>query len=72
MKVDDVILKGLGFWLLAVVNAVIVFISYFIGHMANGLDPMLVSLIITILMSSEVLVVLMIRYFFKIKEEDLE
>lgn len=67
---DNIILKGLGFWLLAVVNAIIVFISYFIGHMANGLDPMLVSLIITILMSSEVFIVLAIRYFFKIPEED--
>jgi len=70
--VDDVVLKGLGFWLLAVVNAIIVFISYFIGHMANGLDPMLVSLIITILMSSEVFIVLMIRYFFRIPNEDNE
>ena len=70
MKVDDIILKGIGFWLLAVINAIIVFISYFIGHAANGLDPMLVSLIITILMSSEVLIVLCIRYFFKIKDED--
>ena len=69
MKVDDVILKGLGFWLLAVINAIIVFVSYFIGHAANGLDPMLVSLLITILMSSEVLIVIMIRYFFKIPEE---
>ena len=66
---DDVILKGLGFWLLTVVNAVIVFISYFIGHAANGLDPMLISLIITILMSSEVLVVLIIKHFFKIPED---
>ena len=69
---DDVVLKGFGFWLLTVVNAVIVFISYFIGHMANGFDPMLVSLIITILMSSEVLIVLIIKHFFKIPEKDNE
>ena len=72
MKVSEIILKGIGFWLLAVLSNVIVFVSYFIGHMANGLDPMFVSMIISILMSTEILLVLLVRYFFKLPEETEE
>lgn len=69
LKVDDVVMKGFGFWLLAIVEAIIIFASYFIGHAANGLDPVFVSMIITILMSSEILLVLLIRHYFKIPDE---
>ena len=69
MKVDDIVLRGFGFWLLAIMNAVIVFISYFVGHAANGLDPMFVSLILTMLMTTEIFLVLIIRFYFKLPDE---
>lgn len=70
MKVDDIIMKGFGFWLLAIVNAIVIFVSYFIGHAANGLDPMFVSLILTILMATEILLVLIIKFKFKLPEDE--
>lgn len=66
---DDIVLRGFGFWLLAILNAVIVFISYFVGHAANGLDPMFVSLILTMLMTTEIFLVLIIRFYFKLPDE---
>ncbi|GAG34524.1 unnamed protein product, partial [marine sediment metagenome] len=37
---DERILNSLGYWFLGLVSSIIIFISYFIGHMANGLDVM--------------------------------
>lgn len=70
IKMNPVLMKGIGFWLMAILNAIILYAAYWIGHLANGLEPMFVSLIISILMATEILLVLIIRYFFRLPEEE--
>lgn len=62
---DDVTLKGVGFWLLTVLEAIVVFIAFMLGKWSNGLSPEFATLIGTILIATQVLLVLFIRKYFK-------
>jgi len=72
LKVSDVILKGIGMWLLGLLESIIVFLAFMLGKWTNGLDPAVSILIGSILASSQVLIVLIIKYYFKLPEEIVE
>lgn len=65
---EDVILRGVGIWLLSILEAIIVFLSFCIGHSLNGISPELAVLFASILGSTQILLVLIITKIFKIKE----
>ena len=69
---DDISMKGIGIWLLAVVEAIMVFLAYLVGHFINHIPAELAVFIASILGSSQVLVFLIIKNYFKITEEDIK
>lgn len=65
---DDVIMKGVGAWLLIIVEAIMVFIAFWMGHLVNGLPPELFTLVSTVIAASQILVFLIIKKIFGITE----
>ena len=65
---DEVIMKGIGLWLLAVIESLVVFIAFCIGHAVNGMPAELAVCLGSMLGSSQILVFLIIRKLFKITE----
>ena len=67
---DDTDLKGYGFWLLAIVESLMVFFAFWLGQLVNGLPIEIFTLIATILGASQVLVFKLIKKYFKIEKEE--
>ena len=65
---DDVVIKGIGLWLLAIIESLFVFLAYMIGHFVNTIPAEFAVMIASILGSSQVLIFLIIRKYFKITE----
>ncbi len=63
---DDVLLKGIGLYLLAILSSIIAFLAFLIGHSVNGIPVEFAVLLGSILGSSEVLLILVIKHYFKI------
>lgn len=63
---DNVVMKGVGLYLIAVLSAIVVFGAFLIGHSVNGIPAELAIMLGLILGSTETLLVLLIRHFFKI------
>jgi predicted secreted protein len=68
---DEIVLKRLGFFLITVLSAIITFLSYLLGHFADYILPELAVMIATILSAGEVLLIFIIRHYFKISDKDL-
>ena len=67
---DDVILKGMGCWLLAIVESIMVGLAFILGHYINGIPSEIAVLISNILGASQVFVFLIIKYYFRISDEE--
>ena len=65
---DDVLMKGIGLWLLAIIESFFIFAAYLIGHFINTIPAECAVMIASMLGSSQVLVFLIIRHYFKIAE----
>jgi len=65
---DDITLKGLGFYLIAVLSAIMVFGVFFIGHSVNGIPVELAAMFASILGATEIFLVLVIKKFCKIED----
>ena len=65
---DDVTLKGLGLYLIAILSSIIALGAFFIGHAVNGIAPEIAVMLGSILGSTEIFIVLIIKHFFKITE----
>ena len=65
---DDVLMKGIGLWLLAIIEAFFIFGAYLIGHFVNTIPAEFAVMVASMLGSSQVLVFLIVRYYFKITE----
>ena len=65
---DDVTLKGLGLYLIAIVSAIMVFGVFFIGHAVNGISAELAIMLAAILAATEGFMVFLIKKFCKIQE----
>jgi len=63
---DDITLKGLGFYLIAVLSAIMVFGVFFIGHSVNGICLELAAMLASILGATEIFLVFIIKKFCKI------
>ncbi len=63
---DDIVLKGLGVYLLAILSSVVAFLAFLIGHSVNGIPVEIAVFLGTIIGSSEILLILLIKHFFKI------
>ena len=65
---DDVMMKGVGLWLLTIVESIMVFVAFWSGQLVNGLPIEIFTFISTILGASQILVFLIIKKYFKITE----
>ena len=65
---DDITLKGLGMYLIAIVSAFMVFGVFFIGHSVNGIPVELAAMFASMLGATEVFIILIIKHFCKIQE----
>ena len=65
---EDVIIKGIGCWLLLIIQALFVFIAYMIGHFVNTIPAEFAVMVGTMLGASQVLAFLIIKHYFKIVE----
>ena len=63
---DDITLRGLGLYLIAIVSAIIVFGVFFIGHAVNGIPLEFAAMLASILGATEIFLVLVIKKFCKI------
>ena len=70
MKMPDVVLKGFGYWLLAIIESIIVFFSFYLGKFTNGIDPAFSLFIGEILIATQILLILIIKYYFKLSDEE--
>ena len=70
MKVDDAIIRGIGYWVLTIVEAFMVFLAFWLGALVNGLPVEVYSFISVLLGASQVLIFLIVKKFFKIKDEE--
>ena len=59
-------MKGIGIWLLALIESIFVFLAFMIGHSVNGIPAEVAVMLATMLGSSQVLVFLVIKHYFKI------
>jgi hypothetical protein len=71
MDMKDYLMKGIGIWLLAIVESTFVFAAYWIGHLINGLSAEFGVFISTIMGASQVLIFLIIKELFKLTEEEV-
>lgn len=65
---DQVIFKGIGFYLLTVVSAIVVFIAFMLGKVSNGFPAEISVLLGAILTATEILIILIIKRKFKIED----
>lgn len=65
---DQVIFKGIGFYLLTVISAIVVFIAFMLGKVSNGFPAEFSILLGAILTATEILVILIIKRKFKIED----
>lgn len=65
---DDITLKATGIYFLTIIEAIVVFVSFLLGKFTNGLPIEFAMFIGSILASSQVLVVFIIKKYFKIKD----
>lgn len=65
---DQIVLKGIGIWLLAIIESIVVFIAFMLGKMTNGLPIEIAIFIGTMLASSQVLLVLIVKHYCKITD----
>lgn len=69
MKMAEVVMKSIGLYLLAVMESVVVFLAFMLGNLTNGfISPALAVLIGSLLAATQVLLVFLIKYYFKIIE----
>ena len=64
---DDVTLKGVGIYLIAILESIIVFVGFLLGKFTNGFPVEFAVFIGSLLMSTQVLIVLIINKYFKIE-----
>ncbi|GAH00775.1 unnamed protein product [marine sediment metagenome] len=64
---DDVTLKGIGMYLIAILEALVVFIGFMLGKITNGFPIEFAVLVGSLLMSTQILIVLIINKYFKIE-----
>lgn len=69
---EDVILKGVGCWLLAIVESLMVFVSYLIGHFVNTIPAEFAVMVGSILGATQILLFLLIKWKFKLTDEEME
>lgn len=65
---DDVLMKGVGMWLLVIIESIIVFLAFWLGRLVNGLPIELFAMISTIMGASQVLIFLAIKKYFGITD----
>jgi len=65
---EAITMKNIGIWLLALLESIIVFCAFWLGKITDGLDPAFGILIGSVLSASQVLIVLLIRKYFKVDE----
>ena len=65
---DDVVLKGVGFWLLELITAVFTFLAFYIAGLVNGMLPQFAGMIISILAATGVILGLIVKHYCKITE----
>lgn len=65
---DNVVFKGIGIWLLAIIESIVVFLAFMLGQVTNGLPIEIAFFIGTLLASSQVLIVLIVKHYFKIED----
>ena len=63
---DDITLKGLGLYLIAILSSIMVFSVFFIGHSVNGIPIEFAAMLASILGATEIFLVLVIKRFCKI------
>lgn len=63
---DDITFKGVGIWLLSIIEAIVIFLAFMLGKATNGLPVEVAIFIGSILASSNILIVLIIKRYFKI------
>ena len=66
-----IILKGIGIYLLAIIESVVIFLAFMLGKWTNGLDIELAIFIGSLLSATQVLIILIIKYFFKLDENSI-
>ena len=67
---DDVVLKGIGFWLLALAEAGMIYLAFWIAQFVDGISPELYILVCTVMAGCTVLLNLLIKFYFKIETEE--
>lgn len=65
---DQVVFKGIGIYLLALVSAVVVFVAFLLGKLSNGFPIEFAVFVGAIISATQILVVLIIKRYFKIEE----
>ncbi len=63
---DDITLNGLGLYLMAIVSSFMVFGVFFIGQAVNGISIELATMLASMLGTTEIFLVLIIKKFCKI------
>ena len=66
---DDTDLQGYGYWLLTVIEALMVFIAFWLGHLVNGLAIELFTMLSVMIGASQVLIFKLVKKYFKIPTE---
>ncbi len=64
---DDVVMKGIGLYLMAILSSIVALGAFLVGHSVNGIPAEIAVMLGSILGSTEILLILLIRHFFKIR-----
>lgn len=67
MTMAEVIMKSFGLYLLMVLESIVVFLAFMLGKWTNGLPAELAIMIGSILAATQVLLVVIIKWYFKIE-----
>lgn len=72
MNMKDVLMKGIGCWLLAIVESIMVFGSYILGHFVNHIPAEFAIFLASILGATQILLFLVIKTYFGLTSEEVE
>ena len=67
---EDTIQKEIGYYILAVIIAGMSFVEFYLAKITNGCPPELTVLFASLLGSTQVIVIFIVKYYFKISDEE--
>ena len=65
---EAIVLSKIGTYLLMLVEAAFIYSAFFIGHSVNGISVQIATMLGSVLVATDFLVIFLIKHFFKVDE----